>query len=248
MRNKILYFSLVLIILILLFAGVSIFFDQAVFVRRGTFYKADVSDKVVALTFDDGPSAEWTPKILDELKGSGVKATFFMIGEHVARYPEIARRVVDEGHEAGIHTYHHPNLLFVTLPDLKKEIIDGQKAIERATGAATYLFRPPKAWLTDKEKRYIDELGFISVLWTLNSKDWVTFDDKYMVKFLLKRVQPGDIILFHDAGGVLGIEKGDRDETFRTIPTLVSKLKDMGYRFVTVSELIKLSKENDRKK
>jgi peptidoglycan/xylan/chitin deacetylase (PgdA/CDA1 family) len=86
------------------------------------------------------------------------------------------------------------------------------------------------------------------VLWTLNSKDWVTFDDKYIVKFLLKHIQPGDIILFHDAGGVLGIEKGDRDETVRTIPTLVDRLKKSGYRFVTVGELIKLRKENDNKK
>jgi peptidoglycan/xylan/chitin deacetylase (PgdA/CDA1 family) len=248
MRNRAFIVFVVLAILMLVFACVFVFFDQAVFVRRGTFYHANVSDKVVALTFDDGPSAEWTPKILDALKGSGAKATFFMIGEHVVRYPEIARRVVAEGHEAAIHTFHHPNLLFSSLPDLKKEIVDGQRAIKNATNVTTNLFRPPKAWLTNKEKKYIDKLGFISVLWTLNSKDWVTFDDKYVVKFLLNRVRPGDIILFHDAGGVFGIEKGDRDETLRTIPTLVEKLKNLGYRFVTVSELIKLSKENDLKK
>ncbi|PIP19515.1 MAG: hypothetical protein COX41_02545 [Candidatus Omnitrophica bacterium CG23_combo_of_CG06-09_8_20_14_all_41_10] len=81
----------------------------------------------------------------------------------------------------------------------------------------------------------------------LNSKDWVTFDDKYIVKFLLKHIQPGDIILFHDAGGVFGVENGDRHETVKTIPKLAEKLKEKGYRFVTISELLKLTKENVNK-
>lgn len=225
MRIKTSFLFVVLAVILLVFAGVSVFFDQAVFLRRGTFYHGDVSDKVVALTFDDGPSSEWTPKILDALKGSGVKATFFMIGKHVVRYPQIARRIVDEGHEVGIHTFHYPNLLFSSLPELKKELAEGQKAINDITGVKTYLFRPPKAWLTSKEKQYINDLGFFSVLWALNSKDWVTFDDKYIVKFLIKNILPGDIVLFHDADGVFGIEKGDRDETLRTIPILLVSLK-----------------------
>ena len=89
-------------------------------------------------------------------------------------------------------------------------------------------------------------MGDKIILWSLNSKDWVTFDDKYIVAFIDKNVQPGDIILFHDSGGVFGVDGGDRHETVKTIPNLVKKLKAKGYRFLTVSELLKMNKANDK--
>ena len=142
------------VIFCLSFIVLSLFFDEAVLVRKGTFYHAKVQDKVVALTFDDGPSPVWTPQILDELKKAGVKATFFMVGNHVERYPEIARRVFAEGHEIGNHTYDHHVLLYYTMDELEKEIRGAENAIKKATGQVlTGYFRPPKAWLTSYRQR-----------------------------------------------------------------------------------------------
>jgi len=228
--------------LLLLGLGVAlfvIFFDQAVLVRKGTIYHIGCTDKLVALTFDDGPSPIWTPQILDALKESGVKATFFMLGRHVEEYPEIARRVKDEGHDIGNHSYKHPNLLFYNKYQLKDEILKAEEVIKTATGVTTKYFRPPKAWLSKREKKKIKEMGYEVILWSLNSKDWVTFDDKYIIRYLVKNVRPGDIILFHDSGGAFSVEGGDRHETVLTIPRLVEKLKEKGYRFVTITELLK---------
>lgn len=220
-----------------------VFFDEAVIVRKGTIYNVPVSEKVVALTFDDGPSPVWTPKILDELKRAGVKATFFMLGDHAEEYPEAAKRVAAEGHEIGNHSYDHHVLFYYTEEELEKEIKDAENAIYKITGIRTKYFRPPKAWVTDKEKKKIGEMGYRIILWSLNSKDWVTFDDKYIIRYILRHIRPGDIILFHDSGGVFGTEGGSRDETVKTIPRLTEKLKGMGYRFVTITELLKLGGE-----
>ena len=226
------------LLLVLGIAVFTIFFDEVVIVRKGTIYHINAINKLVALTFDDGPSPVWTTKILDELKKAHIKATFFMLGEHVAKYPDIARRVVAEGHEVGNHTYDHHILLYYTLDNLLKEINETQKVIKDKTGVKTKYFRPPKAWLTAEEKKEIEGMGYKIILWSLNSKDWVTFDDKYIVKYILKNVRPGDIILFHDSGGVFTAEGGNREETVKTIPSLVEKLREKGFKFVTITELL----------
>ena len=234
-----LFFILVVGLGLVLF---TIFFDQAVLVRRGTVYHENVTEKVVALTFDDGPSPQWTPLILDELKEANVKATFFMLGEHVKKYPEVARRVAAEGHDIGNHTYSHHVLIYYKMDELESEIKQAENVIRQVTGKTTVFFRPPKAWLTGEEKQKIKELGYEVVLWSLNSKDWVTFDDKYIIKYLLHHVRPGDIILFHDSGGVFTVEGGNRKETVLAIRKLIERLKERGYRCVTVSELLKMGK------
>ncbi len=235
--------SLIIVSLVLVlffsFIALSLFFDEAVFVRKGTFYHLKLHDKIVALTFDDGPSPIWTPKILDELKKEEIKATFFMLGNHVERYPEVARRVLAEGHEIGNHTYDHHVLLCYTMDELEKEIKQAETAIRNATGRTTTYFRPPKAWLTGAEKQKIKDMGYKVVLWSLNSKDWVTFHDKQITSYILRHIQPGDIILFHDSGGAFTTEGGDRSQTVKTIPRLVRKLRERGYRFVTISELLR---------
>ena len=240
LRKKITCAAIIFAVIILGFAGVSVFFDQAIFTRGGTTYHVPMAEKVVALTFDDGPSSKWTPLVLRELRLAGIKATFFMLGKHVDEFPGIARQVADEGHEIGNHTYDHILLPFSPRTMMPGQIEACEKAIERATGIRTHLFRPPKAWLTPSEKKEIRQLGYTTVLWSLNSKDWVNFDEKYIVAFLLHHIRPGDIILFHDAGGVFGTEGGNREETVQTIAPLVRRLGERGYRFVTVSELIKL--------
>lgn len=217
-----------------------VFFDQAVLVRRHTIYRVPGTEKAVALTFDDGPSPLWTPRILDELKEVGARATFFMVGEHVLKYPDIARRVAEEGHEIGNHSFNHRVLLYYTPEELEREIKKTEEAIQKITGKTTRYFRPPKAWILGWEKKKAKELGYGVVLWSLNSKDWVNFDDKYILKFLLTRLQPGDIILFHDGGGAFRPEGGDRDETILAVRRFIERAREKGYSFVTLSELLRL--------
>ncbi|MDD5085695.1 MAG: polysaccharide deacetylase family protein [Candidatus Omnitrophica bacterium] len=238
------------ILLALAAAGVAaftMFFDQAVIVRRNTVYHVERPDKVVAITFDDGPSPVWTPKILNELKQANIKATFFMLGMHVEKYPEIARQVAEEGHEIGNHSYDHHGLIYYTNEELETEVNRAEKVIKDATGVKTIYFRPPKAWVTDSEKNKLKEMGYKVVLWSLNSKDWVTFDNKYMIKYILNNIRPGDIILFHDSGGVFSTEGGDRHETVLTIQRLAEKLREKGYKFVTITELLNVKNDEVKK-
>jgi peptidoglycan/xylan/chitin deacetylase (PgdA/CDA1 family) len=239
MRNL----AVIAIILLLMFgflAGIfTVFFDQAVLVRKGTVYRVAAPEKLIALTFDDGPSAVWTPRILDELKRADVKATFFMLGKHVAEFPDIARRVAKEGHEIENHGYSHRVLVYYQADELEKDIREAEKIIREATGKTTKYFRPPKAWLTAAEKQKIRQMGYEVVLWSLNSKDWVTFHDKHIRRYILHHIRPGDIILFHDSGGAFTTEGGSRRQTVRTIFRLAEQLREMGYRFVTVEELLK---------
>jgi peptidoglycan/xylan/chitin deacetylase (PgdA/CDA1 family) len=243
LRGKITIIFVVIIFVILLVAAFCVFFDEAVIVRKDTLYRAQTQDKVVALTFDDGPSEEWTPKILDVLNKYRVKATFFMIGEHVLQYPEIAKRVAQEGHEIGNHTFDHHVLVYYKPQELVDEIKKAERVIQEATGRKTELLRPPKAWVTPSEKIIINKLGYKIILWSLNSKDWVNFDDKYIVRYLMHNIKPGDIILFHDSGGVFTAEGGNRSETIKAVGRLIEKLRDKGYRLATVSELLSLERK-----
>lgn len=244
MKKIIIILTIIALIAALASALFTIFFDQAVIVRRGTIYHQKTNEKVVAFTFDDGPSPVWTPKILDVLKKAGVKATFFMLGEHVLKYPDVARRVAEEGHEIGNHTQDHHVLIYYTNDELEKEIKDAEESIRKVTGVTTKYFRPPKAWVTDEEKKKIKDMGYKTILWSLNSKDWVTFDDKYIIKYIMHHVRPGDIILFHDSGGTFSTEGGDRHETVLAVGRLAEKFKEQGYRLVTISELLENAKND----
>jgi peptidoglycan-N-acetylglucosamine deacetylase len=226
----------------ILFVCFCLFFDEVLFVRKNTVYHVDTPAKVVALTFDDGPSPEWTPKILAVLKQEQVKATFFLLGKHVLAYPQVARMIVQQGCEIGNHTFSHHVIMNLNQEKIKKEIQAASDAIKEATGITPVFFRPPKAWVTDKDKKIINSLGYETILWSLNSKDWVTFDDKYIVSFILSRIRPGDIILFHDSGGAFSTEGGNREETVKAVRLLVEKLKARGYKVTTVGELLSLSK------
>ena len=242
MKSRIILSLSVLLLLLLAAVAFCIFFDEAVFNRKGTIYRVNSSDKLVALTFDDGPSPDWTPKILDELKAAGIKATFFMLGNHVEKYPDVARRIVSEGHEIGNHTYDHHVLIYYTMQELEDELNKADRVIKEATGVEARYFRPPKAWLTREEKVKIKDMGYKVILWSLNSKDWVTFHDKQITSYILRNIQPGDIILFHDSGGAFTAEGGNRTQTVKTIPRLVKKLKEKGYKFVTITQLLEGAK------
>ena len=227
------------VIVVLAITAFCIFFDQAILVRRETIYHLPNKGKKIALTFDDGPSPLWTPLILDELKKAEIKATFFMIGHHVQKYPEIARRVAREGHLIANHGYAHSVMLYYTPEEIEEEIKYTEYVIAKITGQTTKYFRPPKAWLRKTIKNKIKTMGYDIILWSLNSKDWVGFDHHLMVNYISRHAQNGDILLFHDSGDVFGPEGGDRSQTVQAISLLAKRLKEeKGFEFVTVEELI----------
>ncbi len=227
----------------LFFSGAfCVFFDQAIFSREGTIYKVNTDQKKVALTFDDGPSPIWTPQILHALKEKNVKATFFMIGYHVQKYPDIARQVARDGHTIANHGYAHSVILYYKPAEIEEEIKYTEEVIRNITGKTTRFFRPPKAWLRPSIKEKIISMGYNVILWSLNSKDWVCFNHRYIVSRLVKRIRAGDIILFHDSGNIYSTEGGVRRQTVKAIPLLIDTLRKKGFEFVSIDELINISK------
>ncbi len=237
------YLFLVVTVFSFLIIFFCIFFDQAILTRRGTIYRVHTKQKKVVLTFDDGPSPQWTPKILEELRKANIKATFFMIGHHVKKYPSIAKRVAEEGHTIGNHGFAHSVILYYNLAEIEEEIKYTEFVIKEITGQTTKYFRPPKAWLKKSIKEKIKSMGYETVLWSLNSKDWVSFNHRTMVNFINRRVCNGDILLFHDSGNILSTEGGNRSQTVKAIPLLVKSLKEKGFEFVNLEDLLNGQKQ-----
>lgn len=215
------------------------FFDQAVFNRPGTIYHVPRGKKRLAITFDDGPSPLWTPKILDELKKYNVLATFFMIGYHVQKYPDVARRVAQEGHTVANHGYAHSVIVYYTMAEIEAEIKYTEHVIREITGKTTRYYRPPKAWIKTPIKNKIKSMGYEIILWSLNSKDWVGFSHHSIVSYLTKNLKDGDILLFHDSGNVTGMEGGNRTQTVLTLGPLIAAARAQGYEFVNMEQMLK---------
>lgn len=219
--------------LLLIFA----FFDQARLVRSNTLFQLPTDEMRVALTFDDGPSPEWTPKVLSLLDQLGVKATFFLLGSNVLKYPELVRRIVDSGHAVGNHGFAHDSLWCRSNSYLIRDISEASASIRKVSGISTDLFRPPKGLLRNSQKRALQKLGYKVVLWSLNSKDWAGFSSKWLQGSLDKRLNAGDIILLHDGGGVFASTKGDRSATIEALRHLIPVWKSRGFRFVNLYSL-----------
>lgn len=183
--------------------------------------------KEVALTFDDGPHPLWTPRLLELLKTLNVRATFFLVGKMVDRYPALAMREVAEGHEIANHTYNHPNLTKLSPAQVQDELRRGADAIKRAVGYAPVFFRPPGGQYNVATLQIAHAMKLTPVLWTANSKDFLHPTPEVVEQRLLAAPAGGGILLCHD-----GIE-----ETMRILPDLVSRLRAKGYNFVTISEL-----------
>lgn len=196
--------------------------------------------KFVALTFDDGPHPVYTPQVLDILEQYKVKATFFLIGRRVERYPQIARQIVVKGHEIGNHTYSHPkDLPKEDLNAIRQEIEMGAIAIEKATGVHPKLFRPPKGFLNYRVLTTAQLEGYTLVFWTVNADHEDAPTPEAMAERVLKLVHPGAIILMHD-----GCTES-RWKDVKALPLIIEGLREQGYDFVTVSELFKLSRRQD---
>ena len=197
------------------------------------------AERVVALTFDDGPDPTYTPQILDILRGRQVPATFFVVGVNAERSPELLRRIYAEGHEIGNHTYSHRDLTTASSARLQFELNATQRIIQHALGVSTLLFRPPYA--ADSEPQTPQELeailraqqlGYITIGARIDPQDWelgVTPDA--ILAEVLAELPNGRVALLHDAGG-------NRSATVEALPELIDELRARGVRFVTVSELV----------
>jgi peptidoglycan/xylan/chitin deacetylase (PgdA/CDA1 family) len=192
------------------------------------------TDQRLALTFDDGPNPEATERILDTLRDAGVRATFFLLGRHVDRWPAIARRVSAEGHQIGNHGYHHRKLHLRGPRYVRDDITLGMLAIRRATGATPRLFRAPHGFRSPWVSAIAKGLGQRTVGWSLGVWDSDRPGASVIARRALDGARPGSIVLLHDGDGYDPL--GDRTQTAEALPPIVEGLRTLGFQFVTIPE------------
>jgi peptidoglycan/xylan/chitin deacetylase (PgdA/CDA1 family) len=195
----------------------------------------DTPHKVVAITFDDRPNPLYTLKVLDILEEVSGKATFFMIGQHIERYPEIVEVVKTQGHEIGNHTYSHANLISLDKEGVLREIELTAALIDTMTGRKSVIFRPPYLDFNETVISMCHQFGYM-MIGALNTDalDWEQPGMDYIIQKTRSHIKNGSILFFHD-----GI--GDRSQTIEAVKILVSELKSQGYDLVTISELLRVS-------
>ncbi len=220
--------------------GVLAFYVYYGFGHQPDIYRRGSRDtNMVAITFDDGPSPEFTPAILDILKEYNVPATFFMVGAHVEKYPDIARRIVEEGHAVGNHTYNHRNIPTLSAAELQQEMMRATAAIVEITGVYPQYVRPPRGMYDGRFRRLANLMGQEIVLWTISSRDWrYGVSPQSIIKNVTSRVKGGDIILFHDSGALIRNKGGDRRATVLALPAVIEAIQAKGLQIVPLEELL----------
>lgn len=189
---------------------------------------ADVP-RSAALTFDDGPSPQYTLRILRILKRFDVKATFFMVGNLAERYPDLVRKVVRAGMAIGNHSLGHPNAPpFARLGpgELRAQVVGGHRRLE-ALGVSSQVFRPPGGSWAPSVLEAATAVGERTVLWSVDTEDWRSPKPRFIVRRVLKAVGPGSIILLHDGGG-------NRTPTIKALPRIIRGLRKMGLSLETL--------------
>lgn len=205
------------------FAGT--LFTEDVF-SAGGFQTADAQEeKMIALTFDDGPNALYTEQLLDGLAERNVKATFFLIGKSAEEHPEIVQRIAEEGHMIGNHTYSHLQLTSGNEERFLEELQRTNEIIEEITGETPMFCRPPfGVW----NKSFEERLGIIPVLWDVDPKDWCTFDTQTVANRILRNCHDNAIILLHD----------EYKTSVEAALIVIDELQRQGYTFVTVDQIV----------
>ncbi|MGE5704369.1 MAG: polysaccharide deacetylase family protein [Clostridia bacterium] len=206
--------------------------------RGEIVWEVPTAKRMIALTFDDGPDARYTPQIASLLKEYDAKATFFVVGTRVQKNPEIIRQLLKDGNELANHTYSHPDLRKISEQRLKEEVTKTQETIYAATGFTPKLFRPPGGYYSESLIRVVKDAGFQVIMWSWHqdTRDWSDPGVKKIVKKVLKNARNGDIVLFHDYGGA-------RSQTVRALKEILPELHRRGFHFVTVSELLMYQKK-----
>jgi len=195
----------------------------------------EIAEKRVAITFDDGPNPNCTPRLMDMLDRKGIPATFFVVGRFIRRFPEIVNDAANRGHEIGNHTDHHIPLTF--LPDriVHREVDVAGQLATAATGTKPRFFRPPMGWFTGRVLSIVRGLGYIPVIGSIHPQDSKRPGAEAIRERVLNRIEPGAIIILHDGGWRAGI---DRSQTFEAVDRITDVLLEDGYSFDTLSDLV----------
>jgi cellulose synthase/poly-beta-1,6-N-acetylglucosamine synthase-like glycosyltransferase/peptidoglycan/xylan/chitin deacetylase (PgdA/CDA1 family) len=206
--------------------------------RGGRATSLRMPDHRLVLTFDDGPDPTWTPKVLDVLKKHHAHAVFFVTGTMASRYPDLVKRMVDEGHEIGLHTFNHPDLSFQSKKRIDWELSQNQLALAGAAGIRTSLFRPPYSSFADAMDNrswpvteYIGTRGYITVVNNTDSEDWQKPGVRRIIRNATPKHGKGAIVLMHDSGG-------DRHQTVQALDRFLPEMKDKGYAFDNLTEAL----------
>lgn len=198
-----------------------------------SYSSCTVEGQYLAMTFDDGPHPQHTPRLLDMLKQRGIKATFFLVGQNAAQYPEILKRMAAEGHELANHSYTHPILNPLGEGGIRDQLEKTHQAVLGATGITMKLLRPPYGALTETMRRWTYQtFGYRTILWDVDPLDWKVRDAGRVQSEILGHARSGSIVLAHD------IHRSTVDAMPETLDALAAK----GFKFVTVSELIAMDK------
>ncbi|MEU8678378.1 glycosyltransferase [Streptomyces sp. NPDC048560] len=194
-----------------------------------------IPDRKIVLTFDDGPDPVWTPRVLDTLKRYDAHGVFFVTGTMASRYPGLVQRMVDEGHEVGLHTFNHPDLSFQTPGRIDWELSQNQLVLAGAAGIRTSLFRPPYSSFSDAMDnkswpvtRYIGSRGYLTVVNNTDSEDWKRPGVRAIIERATPKGEQGAIILMHDSGG-------DRSQTVAALNSFLPKMAQRGYEFTNLT-------------
>lgn len=197
-----------------------------------TFNSVHVDGPYIALTFDDGPNATLTPKLLDLLAARHLKATFFVVGQNAADHPEILKRAVREGHEIANHSWSHPNLGKMSDDAVRRELQKTDDAIAAAIGKRPALLRPPYGSITARQKKWIhDEFGYRIIIWDVDPLDWKRPGPSVVTARILKETHAGSIVLAHDI----------HPPTIEAMPATFDQLMKKGFKSVTVTELLSMA-------
>ncbi|WP_069765343.1 glycosyltransferase [Streptomyces sp. LUP47B] len=206
--------------------------------RSGRATSLRMPDRRLVLTFDDGPDPTWTPKVLDVLKKHHAHAVFFVTGTMASRYPDLVKRIVDEGHEVGLHTFNHPDLSFQSKKRIDWELSQNQLALAGAAGIRTSLFRPPYSSFADAMDdrswpvtEYIGTRGYITVVNNTDSEDWQKPGVRQIIRNATPKNGKGAIVLMHDSGG-------DRHQTVQALDRFLPDMQGKGYVFDNLTEAL----------
>ncbi|WP_413789169.1 polysaccharide deacetylase family protein [Bacillus yunxiaonensis] len=196
-------------------------------------WEVPTNEKIIAITFDDGPDSTYTPEILKILHQYNAESTFFMIGFRVKRNPYLIEQVLKEGHEIGNHTMNHLYARSTAGQRLENDILEGKRYLQKWVDKPL-LFRPPGGYINESVFKTATEAGYEIVLWSWHQdpRDWSNPGKDKIVNQVLNNAKSGDIVLLHDGGG-------DRSQTVEALKEILPALQKQGYRFVKVSELLK---------
>lgn len=187
-------------------------------------------ERMIALTFDDGPLPGPTNEVLDILLENQSRATFFVLGNNVTKHRDVTRRIVREGHDIGVHSFSHPNFQETEIYEVYRELIDSTLLLEDLLGILVKYVRPPYGFSTAETQFLFDQIGLQSILWTYDTLDWEILNAEQIASNLLENIQAGDIVLLHDI----------HPTTIQAMRIAIPKLVDQGYKLVTISEWLEV--------